>query len=86
MFILCNSQHIHRSFGGDAKILVWLLDRTKICINLMDFSLSVVSLRLWVRIHRPYFGALFRCEGELSAIKGENPLCAEAVNAAVDRL
>ena len=53
---------------------------------LIKLNLSVVPLRFLALIHRSHLGALLRCEGEFAAVEGENPLCAEAINAAVDRL
>lgn len=52
----------------------------------LDFILSVVPLRFFALIHRPHLCALLRGEGELAAIEGEESLCTEAVNAAVDCL
>ena len=49
-------------------------------------AVNELPLRFLTRIHRPHFGALLRGEGELAAIEGEEALCTEAVNAAVDRL
>ena len=49
-------------------------------------AVNEVPLRFGAPIHRPHLGALLRCEGELAAVEGEEPLCTEAVNAAVDCL
>ena len=58
----------------------------KFCCQSGEPHFISASLRFLALIHRSYLCALLRCEGELAAIEGEESLCTEAVNAAVDRL
>ena len=47
---------------------------------------AAAPLCFLVYIHCPHLCTLVGCEGDLAAVEGEYPLCAEAFDAAVDRL